>query len=99
MSKPVAYVTGYYQGHCVIQPTDPAVVLPVGMALHRAPTDWVELTDVELKQTNVGIGERGMQKRGWVGLTVNEAREFYESELSREDVIYKIDEFLEEKNT
>ncbi|NDC48657.1 MAG: hypothetical protein EBZ61_06215 [Micrococcales bacterium] len=38
-------------------------------------------------------------KREWVGLTVNEAREFYESDLSREDLIYKIDEFLEEKNT
>ena len=61
MSKPVAYVTGYHQGHCVIQPTDPAVVLPVGMALYRAPTDWVGLTDVEIKQTDVGIGDRGMQ--------------------------------------
>ena len=37
MSKPVAYVTGYYQGHCVIEPIDPAVVLPVRMALYRAP--------------------------------------------------------------
>jgi len=34
--KPVAYVTGYYRGHCVIQPIDPAVVLPVGTALYRA---------------------------------------------------------------
>ena len=35
--EPVAYVTGFYNGHCVIQPTDPALVLPVGMALYRAP--------------------------------------------------------------
>ena len=35
--KPVAHITGYYRGHCVIQPLDPAVVLPVGMALYRAP--------------------------------------------------------------
>ena len=35
--KPVAYITGFHNGHCVIQPTDPAVVLPVGMALYRAP--------------------------------------------------------------
>lgn len=76
MSKqePVAYVTGFYKGHCVIEPIDRATVLPVGMALYRAPTEWV-------------------------GLTVNEAREFYESDLSRENLIYKIDEFLEEKNT
>ena len=39
--EPVAYVTGFYDGHCVIQPTDPAVVLPVGMALYRAPREWV----------------------------------------------------------
>lgn len=39
------------------------------------------------------------QKKEWVGLTVNEAREFYESNLSREELIHKIDEFLEEKNT
>jgi len=35
--KPVAYITGFHNGHCVIQPTGPAVVLPVGMALYRAP--------------------------------------------------------------
>ena len=46
--KPVAYVTGFHNGHCVIQPLDPAVVLPVGMALYRAPTEWVGLTDEEI---------------------------------------------------
>ena len=71
--KPVAHITGYYRGYCIIKPTDPAVVLPVGMALYRSPKEWV-------------------------GLTVNEARDFYESDLSREDLIHKIDEFLEEKN-
>ena len=45
--KPVAHITGFHNGHCVIQPTDPAVVLPVGMALYRAPTEWVGLTDEE----------------------------------------------------
>jgi len=47
-SEPVGYVSGFYGGYCVIQPTDPAVVLPVGMALYRAPTEWVGLTDAEL---------------------------------------------------
>ena len=46
--KPVAHITGFHNGHCVIQPTDPAVVLPVGMALYRAPTEWVGLTDEEI---------------------------------------------------
>lgn len=38
-------------------------------------------------------------KRKWVGLSINEARDFYESKLSRAELINKIDEFLEEKNT
>lgn len=48
--KPVCYVSGFYGGYCVIQPTDPAVVLPVGMALYRAPTEWVGLTDEEVSE-------------------------------------------------
>ena len=47
--EPVAHITGYYRGHCVIQPTDPAVVLPVGTALYRAK-EWVGLTDDEIAQ-------------------------------------------------
>ena len=46
--KPVAYVTGFHGGHCVIEPLDRATVLPVGMALYRAPTEWVGLTDEEM---------------------------------------------------
>ena len=48
--QPVAYVTGFHNGHCVIQSIDPAVVLPAGMALYRAPTEWVGLTDEEIKE-------------------------------------------------
>ena len=39
-----------------------------------------------------------VQKANWVGMSTEEAREFYESDLSREELIHKIDEFLEEKN-
>jgi hypothetical protein len=48
--KPVAYITGFNNGHCVIQPTDPALVLPVGTALYTAPQkkEWVGLTDDEI---------------------------------------------------
>jgi len=38
-------------------------------------------------------------KREWVGLTGNEARKFYEKYTDREELIYAIDKFLEEKNT
>ena len=46
------------------------------------------------------VGEVGVwgDKREWVGLTTGEAREFYESDLSREELIHKIDEVLQEKN-
>ena len=46
--EPLAHITGYYRGHCVIQPLDPAVVLPAGMALYRAPTERVGLKDGEM---------------------------------------------------
>ncbi len=43
-------------------------------------------------------GNLALVKREWVGLATEEARKFYESDLSREELIHKIDEFLEEKN-
>jgi hypothetical protein len=38
-------------------------------------------------------------QREWVGLATEEAKMFYDSKLSRSDLIAKIDEFLEEKNS
>ena len=38
-------------------------------------------------------------KREWIGLTVNEAQKFYEKYTDREELIYAIDKFLEEKNS
>ena len=40
-----------------------------------------------------------LPKREWVGLTGNEAKDFYEKYTNREELIYAIDEFLEKKNT
>ena len=37
-------------------------------------------------------------RKPWVGLTVNEARDFFESKLTRSELITEISEFLEEKN-
>ena len=36
-AKPIAAVTGYYNGDCVVKALDPALVLPAGMALYAAP--------------------------------------------------------------
>jgi hypothetical protein len=33
-AAPIAAVTGYHGGHCVIEPIDRAMLLPVGMALY-----------------------------------------------------------------
>lgn len=38
------------------------------------------------------------QKREWQGLTGDEARKFYEKYTDREELIYAVDKFLEEKN-
>jgi len=38
-------------------------------------------------------------RKEWVGLSVNEARDFFESKLTRAELIIEISEFLEEKNT
>jgi hypothetical protein len=50
-------------------------------------------------------GLRGLQplyttppKREWVGLTLNEAEDFYEKYTDRAELINAIDRFLEEKN-
>ena len=44
------------------------------------------------------IQKQRAERREWVGLTVDEARRFYEKYTNREELIYAIDKFLEEKN-
>jgi len=38
-------------------------------------------------------------KREWVGLTLNEAEDFYDKYTDRAELINALDKFLEEKNT
>ena len=42
--------------------------------------------------------EKVIPKREWVGLTLNEAEDFYEKYTDRAELINAIDKFLEEKN-
>jgi hypothetical protein len=35
--EPIAAVKGWFHGECIIQPLDPAAVLPAGMALYATP--------------------------------------------------------------
>jgi hypothetical protein len=47
MAEVKAYITGFRDGHCVIQPTDPAVALPVGAALCYSK-EWIGLTSDDI---------------------------------------------------
>jgi hypothetical protein len=52
--EPVAYVTGTYAGRFVVKPINPAMVLPVNMALYTTPPaaqrQWVGFTDEEINE-------------------------------------------------
>ena len=37
-------------------------------------------------------------RKEWIGLSINEGRDFFESKLTRAELIAEINEFLEEKN-
>ena len=56
MDDPIAWVTGYFDGHCVIEPLDRAAVLPTGMVLYVAAKKWVGLTDEEIAVISVECG-------------------------------------------
>ena len=55
--------------------------------------------DIQLRAAIALRQALAQQKKEWVGLTVDEARRFYEKYTDREELIYAIDKFLEEKNT
>ena len=47
---PIAVVTGTHAGYFVVRPTDPAMVLPVNMALYTHSKEWKDLTDEEIEK-------------------------------------------------
>jgi len=55
---PVAYVTGYYDGHLIVSPID-HVVIPTGMALYTRPLrrEWVGLTNDEIWEISQHIAD------------------------------------------
>ena len=48
--EPVAVVSGYYGGKCVVLPTDPARIFNSGTAFYTHPPKRKPLTDEEIKQ-------------------------------------------------
>ena len=93
-------------GHCCN--TDPARVGEVGVWDDDEPVAWRSTspdgklsnkfagTSIEVNWTPIYTEP---PKREWQGLTGDEARKFYEKYTDREELIYAIDKFLEEKNT
>ena len=55
--------------------------------------------ELMLEMGNLMIQKQRAEKRKWVGLTLNEAEDFYEKYTDRAELINAIDKFLEEKNT
>jgi hypothetical protein len=75
----------------------------VGVCSKTAPVHASDISQERVDETAKSEHEFECPRCGhccreWVGLAVGEAREFYESDLSREELIHKIDEFLQEKN-
>jgi hypothetical protein len=73
----------------------------------REPVAWANSYDLQNFDMKVRTGPDlhhtvplyTAPPKQWVGLTGNEARKFYEKYTDREELIYAIDKFLEEKNT
>jgi hypothetical protein len=57
----------------------------------------VELGQAYERGWNAALAQQ--EPVAWVGLTMNEAKEFYEKYTDRAELINAIDKFLEEKNT
>ena len=49
--EPVAVVTGTYGGRFTVKPVNPAMVLPLNMALYTTPPHCKPLSDVEIWNT------------------------------------------------
>ncbi len=85
-------------GHCC-QVDQPA---------HQEPAAWMHTTGTghvyfrkkpQDKVFNPQPVYTAPPKKQWVGLTLNEAEDFYEKYTDRAELINAIDKFLEEKNT
>jgi hypothetical protein len=68
--EPVAWVTGFYAGRCVIQTINPAAILPVGIALYTAPQPVPVKTYHDGKPWPVA-------PKPWVGLTDEEMEDLW----------------------
>jgi hypothetical protein len=89
--EPVAWVTGFHAGRCVIQTTNPAAILPVGIALYTAPQPVPVKTYHDGKPWPV-------QPKPWVGLTEDEMWELHGRHPTLSEYTRAAEAKLKEKN-
>jgi hypothetical protein len=109
--EPVAFVSGYTNGECVVMPTNPAVLFSVGTALYNAPVHAIDMSEKHVRVSDKWVemqcqcGHKMYAKytgREWVGLTNDEVNEFAAGchlGNSVQGAIYKAAARLKEKNT
>jgi hypothetical protein len=103
VQEPVAWVTGFYAGRCVIQTINPAAILPVGIALYTSPPPP---QPVPVKTYHDGK-PWPVQPKPWVGLSEKEVEAYdswadFQVGCGRQtlfDMVRDIEAKLKEKNT
>jgi len=63
------------------------------------PNGYYEMTAKQWLDWALSVVNTTPSRKEWVGLSINEGRDFFESKLTRAELIAEINEFLEEKNT
>ena len=103
--EPIARVTGTYGGRFVVEPLNPAMVLPTNMALYAEPQPKVEQEPDDLTIAYMSGFYDGKKKREWVGLTDEEQNFIYQqmkSSVAGEPFwvrfAHAIEQALKEKN-
>lgn len=65
--EPVAYITGYHGGRCIIEPVNRAAVLPSGMALYTTPQPSAGVVIPErVDPESINKILTALQLNGWV---------------------------------
>jgi hypothetical protein len=99
----IAWKTGYNKGHVSRLRKE---ALRQALETEQEPVAWIS-EGGDVSRSKRYMDEMGFKcnplytapPKQWVGLTLNEAEDFYEKYTDRAELINAIDKFLEEKNT
>jgi hypothetical protein len=97
--EPVAWMHNVIEGNVITHiPADIGRYPERWTPLYTAPCQTCQSLAMAVMNDQT-YHEKVIPKREWVGLTLNEAEEFYDKYTDRAELINAIDKFLEEKNT